>query len=195
MSESKSRRSPWSWIPSLYFAEGLPYVLVMMLSTSFYKDMGISNSEMAFHTALFYLPWVIKPLWSPFVDLFGKKRGWIVLMQFFISLLGFGLAVVTPMSFFFKASLLFMWGIAFCSATHDIAADGFYILSLDTHQQTLYAWIRSLFYKIATISVLGGLGMLAGQIAEICGKREIGWSISFFPDFIRLPPADFASSG
>lgn len=123
-------RSPWYWVPSLYFAEGLPYVAVMILSLVMYKRMGISNTEVALYTSWLNLPWVIKPLWSPFVDLLRTKRWWIVTTQLLLGAGLAGIAFTIPTSHFFQTTLAVFWLVAFSSATHDIAADGFYMLGL-----------------------------------------------------------------
>jgi len=163
---TKSERNPWAWIPSLYFAQGLPYVAVMTLSVIMYKRMGISNTDIALYTSWLYLPWVIKPLWSPVVDMFGTKRLWTVVMELLIGIGFAGVAFTLPVSFFFSASLGVFWLVAFLSATHDIAADGFYMLALDSHQQSFYVGIRSTFYRISTIVGQGALVMLAGYLEE-----------------------------
>src|SRR5580692_8306585 len=130
-------RNPWAWVPSLYLAEGLPYVVVMTVSVIMYKGRGISNTDIALYTSWLYLPWVIKPLWSPLVDMTGTKRRWIVTRQFIIAC-GLGLvAFAVPASHFFQWTLFLFWIVAFTSATHDIAADGFYMLALTKHEQ---AW-------------------------------------------------------
>ena len=156
------KRNAWSWIPSLYFAEGLPYVVIMSVSVIMYKRMGISNSDIALYTSWLYLPWVIKPLWSPVVDLFKTKRKWIVIMQLVIGAGMGGVALTIPMSSFFQYTLLFFWLMAFSSATHDIAADGFYMLALDESKQAFFVGIRSTFYRMAMIAGQGFLIMLAG---------------------------------
>ena len=97
-------KNPWSWIPTLYFAEGLPYVLVMTVSVIMYKNLGISNTEIAFYTSWLYLPWVIKPFWSPFVDLLKTKRWWITTMQLLIGAGLAGIAFFLPTNFFFQAT-------------------------------------------------------------------------------------------
>ncbi len=137
----EKKKSPWAWIPSLYLAEGLPYVAVMTISVIMYKRMGISNTDIALYTSWLYLPWVIKPFWSPFVDLLKTKRWWIVTMQLLIGAGFAGIAFTIPLPFFFQATLAFFWLLAFSSATHDIAADGFYMLGLDTNQQAMYVGI------------------------------------------------------
>ena len=156
--------SPWAWIPTLYFAQGLPYVAVMTISVIMYKNLGISNTDIALYTSWLYLPWVIKPFWSPFVDLLKTKRWWIVSMQLLVGAGLAGIAFTIPMSNFFQTTLAIFWLVAFSSATHDIAADGFYMLALNVQDQALYVGIRSTFYRIATIAGQGLLVMLAGDL-------------------------------
>ncbi len=124
-------RSPWAWIPTLYFAQGLPYVAVMTLSVIMYKRLGISNTDIALYTGWLNLPWVIKPFWSPFVDIISTKRRWTLAMQWVIAAAMAAVAFTIPAPFFFTASLAVFWIIGFTSATHDIAADGFYMLALE----------------------------------------------------------------
>lgn len=173
------RTSPWCWIPSLYFAEALPYVAVMTISVIMYKRLGISNTDIALYTSWLYLPWVIKPFWSPFVDLLKTKRWWVVTMQFLIGAGLAGIAFTIPMDHFFQVTLAVFWLVAFSSATHDIAADGFYMLALDSHDQAFYVGIRSTFYRIATIAGQGLLVMLAGALEDSTGKIPFAWSITF----------------
>ena len=128
MQKSEKSINPWFWVPTLYYAQGIPYVIVMTVSVFMYKRFGMSNADIALYTSWLYLPWVIKPFWSPFVDLFKTKRWWIVSMQL---LLGGGFAAVAlliPVPFYLKATLAIFWLMAFSSATHDVAADGFYML-------------------------------------------------------------------
>ncbi|MBO6254719.1 MAG: MFS transporter, partial [Bacteroidaceae bacterium] len=143
----ESRKKAWSWIPSLYLAEGLPYVAVMTISVIMYKKLGISNTDIALYTSWLYLPWVIKPFWSPFVDLIKTKRWWIVTMQLLIGAGFAGVAFTLPINSFFAWSLAMFWLVAFSSATHDIAADGFYMLALDEQDQAFFVGIRSTFYR------------------------------------------------
>lgn len=178
MNQTK-RTSPWSWIPTLYFAEALPYVAVMTISVIMYKRLGISNTDIALYTSWLYLPWVIKPFWSPFVDLLKTKRWWVVTMQFLIGAGLAGIAFTIPMDYFFQLTLAVFWLVAFSSATHDIAADGFYMLALDSHDQAFYVGIRSTFYRIATIAGQGLLVMLAGALEVSTGKIPFAWSITF----------------
>ena len=175
------KRSPWSWIPSLYFAEGLPYVAVMTISVILYKRLGISNADIALYTSWLYLPWVIKPFWSPFVDMFKTKRWWILIMQLFIGAGLAGIALMIPVPFFFQATLIFFWLVAFSSATHDIAADGFYMIALESHDQAMYVGIRSTFYRVATIMGQGFLIMLAGLLESGTGLEPLNLQVSASP--------------
>jgi MFS transporter, PAT family, beta-lactamase induction signal transducer AmpG len=173
-------KNPWTWIPSLYYAEGIPYTIVIMVSGLFYKQMGLTNTEIAIYTGWFYLPWVIKPLWSPVVDILKSKRLWIVSMQLIIGAALGGLALTIPLSGYFKFSILFFWLIAFSSATHDIAADGFYMLGLSQKHQSMFIGIRSLFYRLAMISGQGGLIVLAGYLQGKTQSIPKAWSYTFF---------------
>lgn len=171
-SESKSSRNPWSWIPTLYFSEGLPYVIVMTVSVIMYKKLGISNTKIALYTSWLYLPWVIKPFWSPVVEVLRTKRWWIVAMQLLIGAGLAGVALTIPTDNFLQYSLAFLWLMAFSSATHDIAADGFYMLPLNSHQQAWFVGIRSTFYRLAMITGQGLLVMLAGSLEQTYGLPE-----------------------
>ena len=171
--------SPWAWIPTLYFAQGLPYVAVMTISVIMYKRLGISNAELAFYTGWLNLPWVIKPLWSPFIDLMKTKRWWTTTMQMLIGAGLAGIALTIPTEQFFQWTLAIFWLMAFSSATHDIAADGFYMLGLNSHQQALFVGIRSTFYRIATIAGQGLLIMLAGHLETSTGNIPYAWSLTF----------------
>ena len=176
-----SKSTPWSWVPSLYFAEGLPYVAVMTISLILYKQLGLSNTEITFYTSWLYLPWVIKPLWSPFVDIVKTKRWWILTMQLLIGAAFGGIAFTIPTSFWLQGTLFFFWVMAFASATHDIAADGFYMLGLDEHNQANFVGIRSTFYRLATIFGQGVLVMIAGNL-QVFWRNSISlsWSLMFY---------------
>ena len=169
----KNARSAWLWVPSLYFSQGIPYVLVMTMSVVMYKRLGISNTDLALYTSWLYLPWVIKPLWSPFVDITRTKRFWVVLMQFLVA---FGLALVAfslRAGDFFRWSLFLFWIMAFASATHDIAADGFYMLSMSKHEQAWWVGLRSTFYRTAMIVGSGLLVVLAGVLESKNGLPPV----------------------
>lgn len=186
----------WSWIPSLYFASGLPYVVVMTVSVIMYKRLGMSNTDIALYTSWLYLPWVIKPFWSPLVDILRTKRSWIIAMQLFIGAGLGGVALTIPGDDFFRNTLCFLWLLAFGSATHDIAADGFYMLGLSEHDQTWFVGIRSTFYRLAMIAGQGLLIMLAGLMETTFGTQTdavssagvlsvnpgiaLAWSITFY---------------
>lgn len=169
----------WLWVPSLYFAEGLPYVIVMTLSVILYKRLDISNTEIALYTSWLYFPWVIKPLWSPFVDLIKTKRWWIYAMQLLIGAGMAGVAFMLQGDFFLQATLAFFWLMAFSSATHDIAADGFYMLGQSEDDQAFFIGIRNTFYRIAMLCGQGLLVMLAGWLEKTTGKIAFSWSLVF----------------
>ena len=174
-----SSSRPYAWVPSLYLAEALPYVAVMIIATTMYKRMGLSNTELALYTSWLYLPWVIKPLWSPFIAAIKDERWWVLLMQLLIGAGFAGIAFTLPTTFWLQGSLAFFWILAFASATHDIAADGLYILGLSSHDQSLYVGIRSTFYRIGNIFGQGLLVIFAGWL-ERSQTIPMAWSISFF---------------
>ena len=173
------KRSPWAWVPTLYFAQGLPYIAVMTLSVIMYKRLGISNTDIALYTGWLYLPWVIKPFWSPFVDIISTKRRWILVMQWCVAIAFAGIAFSLPVPFFFSMSLAVFWLVAFVSATHDIAADGYYMLALSEHEQSFYVGIRSTFYRIASVAGQGALVVVAGCIEERSGNIPFAWGVVF----------------
>ncbi len=170
-------RSPWAWIPSLYLAEGLPYVVVMTVSVIMYKGFGISNTDIALYTSWLYLPWVVKPLWSPVVDIVGTRRRWIWVMQLLVGGGLAGVALTIPLPHFFQWTLAFLWLLAFDSATHDIAADGFYLLATTEKQQAFFVGVRTMFYRIATIAGQGLLVMLAGVLQTRTGNPHFAWTV------------------
>jgi len=174
-----SPRASWAWVPTLYFAEGLPYVLVVTVSGIMFRQLGISVADVALYTSWLYLPWVIKPFWSPFVDLVKTKRWWLLLTQLILGagLAGVGLTLNT--SDFFKWSLAIMWLLAFSSATHDISIDGFYMLGLDEGEQSLFVGIRNTAYRIAMIAGQGGLLILVGLFEKLFGSTVRAWSLGF----------------
>ena len=174
-----SPRASWAWVPTLYFAEGLPYVLVVTVSAIMFKQLGISNADVALYTSWLYLPWVIKPFWSPFVDLVKTKRWWLLLTQLILGAGLAGVALTLNTTNFFKWSLAIMWLLAFSSATHDISIDGFYMLGLDEGEQSLFVGIRNTAYRIAMIAGQGGLLIMVGQFERLFGSTVRAWSLGF----------------
>ncbi len=171
-------RNPWVWVPSLYIAEGIPYVMVVTVSVILYKRLGISNTDIALYTSWLYLPWVIKPLWSPFVELFRTKRYWILFMQILIGASLACIAFFIPAARFFQYTLAFFWLMAFSSATHDTAADGFYMLGLPQDLQAAFVGVRTTFYRIATVATQGGLVILAGVLEANGHAITKAWSVA-----------------
>ncbi len=184
------RDNPWAWVPTLYFAEGIPYFIVNTISVIMFKKMGMSNGDVAMYTGILYLPWVIKPLWSPFVDIIRTKRWWVVSMQILMSAV-FVLAALSlphpsqavidsghaPVSLF-TVTLCLFWIAAFASATHDIAADGFYMISLDSNRQALFVGIRSTFYRLASIFGQGVLVVIAGLLETRTRNIPQAWFVT-----------------
>jgi PAT family beta-lactamase induction signal transducer AmpG len=177
-----SSRSPWSWVPTLYLYQGIPYSIVMTTSGLIYKTMGISVASLAFWTSLLYLPWAIKPLWSPYVELVSTKRNWIVWTQLLLGLLFILAGTAMPLPFFFPLTIGLMAIIAISSASHDIAADGFYMHALDQHRQTFFVGIRSTFYRIAMLTAMGVIPLIAGVIQEKTGLVPVTVKVSAVRD-------------
>ena len=202
------KKNPWAWIPTLYFAEGLPYVVVMTLAVVMYMEMGMSDTEIALYTAWLGLPWVIKPLWSPFVDLYKTKRWWVLSMQLLLGAAFAGVAFTVNTGFWFQGTMFFFFLMAFSSATHDIAADGFYMIELDSHDQSWFVGIRNTFYRIAVIFGQGVLVWVADQLQNVFpDSKAFTWSLIFFAlaaifiaiwlyhTFIMPRPADRSNEG
>jgi PAT family beta-lactamase induction signal transducer AmpG len=166
-------RSPWAWIPTLYFFQGIPYSIVMITSGLIYKTMGISIASFAFWTSLLYLPWAIKPLWSPYIDVVSTKRNWVIWTQLLLGAAFIAAGMVMPLSFFYPVSLGVFALIAISSASHDIAADGFYMYALDQHKQAFFVGIRSTFYRFAMLTALGLIPVLAGTIQKNTGLEPV----------------------
>ncbi|MCH4182640.1 MAG: MFS transporter [Prevotella sp.] len=176
-----STARPWAWVPSLYFAEGLPYVAVMTITIILYKQLGLSNARITFYTSWLYLPWVIKPLWGSFIDLVKTKRWWVAAMELLIGAAFGGIAFTIPTGFWLQGSLFFFWVMAFASATHNIAADSFYLLGLEDQDQVRFSGIRSTFYRLATIFGQGILVMIAGNLQLIFRNNiQYSWSLLFY---------------
>jgi PAT family beta-lactamase induction signal transducer AmpG len=173
--------SAWRWVPSLYLMQGLPYAVVMSLSLVLFRDLGISNADIAWMTAWLYLPWVIKPLWSPFLALIASERRWALSMQALIALGFVCLAAVLAMRwpYWLWAVWGFLWLIALASATHDVAADGFYLRSLDQQSQASFVGVRSLAFRLAMLSVSGGFVGLVGMLLEQSKDPFDVWSQAF----------------
>ena len=174
-------RNPWAWVPTLYFAEGLPNVIVMTVAVAMYMQLGMTDTEIAFYTGWLGLPWVIKPFWSPFVDLYKTKHWWVLTMQMLLASSLGGVAFTLNASFWFQGTMFFFFLMAFSSATHDIAADGFYMLELDSHDQAWFVGIRNTFYRIAVIFGQGILVPAAGMLQLMFrNQKAYTWSLVFY---------------
>lgn len=175
MISKAEKRNPWLFVPTTYFAEGLPYILINSVSVIIYKNMGVSNAEMAFWTSWLYLPWVIKMLWGPMVDMYGTRRGWMVWTQLILACCLGASALSFTGQHFFAVSLLSFAAGAFISATHDIAVDGFYMLALSKADQAFFVGIRSMFYRFAMIFGTGFLVFRAGKLQEAGKSAAASW--------------------
>jgi PAT family beta-lactamase induction signal transducer AmpG len=172
----KNDTKPWYWIPILNFASGLPYAIIISVSVIMYKSLGISNEDIGIYTSLLYLPWVIKPLWSPFIDLYSTKRKWFLAMQLLISIAFVIVGLILPMSNFFVLSLAVFWIAAFASASNDVASDGFYMLALAKEQQSFFLGIRSTFYRLSLLTGNGLIVIIAGFLEQKYGDKTKAWS-------------------
>ena len=204
-------RSPWLWVPSLYFFEGVPYFLVNVVSVTMFKRLGMDNASLTALTSLLYLPWVIKPLWSPLVDMLGTKRRWVLAMQAALALcfatlcLSLPKETGSPVGAFIPALILFYIS-AMLSATHDIAADGYYMLALSEHRQSIFVGIRSTFYRISSVFGQGVIVVLAGMLESRYGDIPKAWSLTLTASsallallalwhFFSLPKAESRAKG
>ena len=172
----KAEKNPWLWIPLLNFASGFPYAIIISVSVIMYKNLGISNEDIGIYTSLLYLPWVIKPLWSPFIDLHSTKRKWFLSMQLLISIAFLIVGFAIPMSQFFILSLAIFWVAAFASASNDVATDGFYLLALSKDQQSFFLGIRSTFYRLSMLTGNGLIVIIGGYLETEFGDKTKAWS-------------------
>ncbi|WP_414567505.1 MFS transporter [Nostoc sp. CCY 9925] len=170
--------SPWTFIPTLYFTSGIPYVIINTVSVIFYKKLGIDNAQIALWTSFLYLPWVIKMFWGPIVDIYFTKRKWITYTQLAMSACLALVAFTLQLPNFFFISLTALTIGAFISATYDIATDGFYLLALSPEQQAFFVGIRSLFYRLAVIFGSGILVFMAGQLEVSLNNIPLSWTFA-----------------
>ena len=175
----QKKSNAWLWIPTLYFASGLPYHAITSISDIMYKDMGISNAQIAMYTSLLLIPWTIKPLWSPIVEMISTRRKWTLASQLLLAICFAAIAAVIPSSQFLALTLIAFFVGAFVSSTHDIALDGFYMLSLPQEKQSFFSGIRNTFYRIATVFSSGILVMLANKLGHTFGNDRFAWSATF----------------
>lgn len=182
------KRSGWWWVPSLYYAEGIPIIMAMTVSVVMYQRLGISNTAIAFWTSILYLPWTLKPLWSPLVDVYSTKRSWVLWMQLILACTFTTTGFLLALPWYFPVSLTVLWIVAISSATHDIAADGFYMLGLNPHQQAWFVGIRSTFYRLAMITASGLIVMLAGYIESKTGLEPVQVRVTAIPYDQWKPP-------
>lgn len=169
-------KNPWIWVPTLYLTESLPYVVIITVSVIMYKNLGISNADIGLYTSFLYLPWVIKPIWSPILELFGNKKQWFLSMQLILSLVFLAVGLTTGTDQFFTITLAFFWMGAFASATNDIASDGLYLIALKPDQQSFFVGMRSTFYRVGMITGQGLIVVIAGNLEQKFGDPAQAWS-------------------
>lgn len=172
-------KTPWLWVPTLYLYQGIPYSIVMTTSALFYQSMGINVASFTFWTSLLYLPWTIKPLWSPLVEAYSTKRHWVTMTQMLVAVLFLALGLSFQSTWFYPLSLLTLLFIALGSASHDIACDGFYMLALNTKEQSFFVGIRTVFYKIAMLAALGLIPIIVDTVNATENNTSWGWTVAF----------------
>ncbi|KPM31661.1 Protein AmpG [Croceitalea dokdonensis DOKDO 023] len=178
MQQAKKDKNAWWWVPLLYFTQGLPYVIVVTVSVIMYKNLGLGNAEIGLYTSWLYLPWVLKPLWSPFVDLKSTKRNWFLGMQGIIAVAFLGIGLTVSSNFFLTSTLAFFWMAAFASATNDIASDGYYMIGLTEKKQSFFIGLRSTFYRLAMVTGEGLVVIAAGYLENKYGDPAKAWSLT-----------------
>lgn len=162
----QNRRSPISWVPTLYFAMGMPFVVLNMVCTLMFKGLDVSDAQIAFWTSIIMFPWTLKPLWSPLLEIYKTKKFFVIFTQIATGCI-FGLvALALHLPNFFAVCIALLAIIAFSGATHDVAADGVYMASLSKDDQARYIGWQGAFYNIAKIAATGGLVYLAGMLIE-----------------------------
>ncbi len=172
-------KTPWLWVPTLYLFQGIPYSIVMTTSALFYQSMGINVASFTFWTSLLYLPWTIKPLWSPLVEAYSTKRHWVTMTQMLVAVLFLALGLSFQSTWFYPLSLLTLLFIALGSASHDIACDGFYMLALNTKEQSFFVGIRTVFYKIAMLAALGLIPIIVDTVNASENNTSWSWTVAF----------------
>lgn len=176
--DNSKRRSPWCWVPSLYFAEGVAYMIVNTVSIIIFKQMGMDNAWVAAYSSFLNFPWILKPLWTPLLDIYGTKRRWVLLTQFLMAAAFVLAAFAMPLPFAVSCILALFLITAFCSATHDAAADGIYIVELEPHKQAFFTGVRSTAYRLAMITAQGGVVMLAGIVQQSTSLQGMNFSLN-----------------
>ena len=182
----KKNKGAWVWIPILYFTQGLPFVMVVTVSVIMYKKLGISNADIGLYTSWLYLPWVIKPLWSPYVDMISTKRNWLLSMQLIASIALLGIGLTLPTNIFFVTTLACFWMVGFASATNDVASDGYYMIGLTQDRQAFFVGFRSVFYKLANVTGQGLLVILAGFLENYYGDNTKAWSVTMIVSAVLM---------
>ena len=166
-------RHPLTWVPSLYLAMGLPNVMVGVVAAIIYKNLGVSNEDIALYTSQMYLPWVLKPLWAPLLEAHRTKRWWVIAMQFTMAASLGMVAFCLPLEGFFRASLAFFWITGFASATQDTVADGVFMTTMPVTEQARYAGLQGMCWNLGAVIASGLLVSLTGWLH---GRMGLNWA-------------------
>jgi PAT family beta-lactamase induction signal transducer AmpG len=172
-----SRRSPAWWVPSLYTAEGVPYVLITSVTTIMYGNLGLGNDKNALYTSLLGIAWTIKPLWAPVLEMWGTRRRWVLATQFLLAAAFAAVGLALPLPNYLLITLGLFWVAAFLSSTHDIAADGVYISVTTQKEQARYVGAQGIFWNAGRILATGPLVAFTAQLLHRTGSYVTSWAI------------------
>lgn len=170
--DAPRRAPPALWVPSLYFAMGTPMTAVTAMSAVMYKNLGLSNAEIALYTGSMYLPWVVKPLWSPVVEMFHTKKFFVLAMELVMAATLAGVALCLPLPSFLRGTIFFFWLTGFASATQDVAADGVYISSMSHREQAMYVGVQGVFWNLGRV-------IATGLLVSFTGMLHLGMGLSW----------------
>ncbi|MEW6004398.1 MAG: MFS transporter [Stygiobacter sp.] len=191
MDKKEKNFSAWFWIPTLYIAKAISFIIITSVSVIMYQSLEVSNSEIIFYTSLLYLPWLIKPFWSPLIDAIGTKRDWILFTQVLLAISFIVIAFLIQLPDYFQFTIIALWIVSFIAATHDIAVDGFYLVALKESDQSFFIGIRNSFYKIALISTATLVLLFSNQIEKIFSVSPAEFKVvanpnKFFEETIKV---------
>lgn len=191
MDKKEKNIRAWFWIPTLYIAEAIAFVIITSVSVIMYQNLEVSNSEIIFYTSMLYFPWLIKPFWSPLIDSLGTKRNWVLFTQFLLAISFLIIAFLIQLPDFFQFTIIAFWIVSFIAATHDIAVDGFYLVALKESYSSLFIGLRNSFYKIILISTATLVIVFSNQIEKIFSVSPAEFKVvanpnKFFEETIRV---------
>ncbi|MCX7875265.1 MAG: MFS transporter [Melioribacteraceae bacterium] len=191
MKEEKKSKSGWLWIPTLYISESIAFIIITVISVLMYQNLGVNYSDSILYTSFLYIPWLIKPLWSPLIDVIGSKRSWILFTQFLIAVLFAITGLLIQLPDFFQFTIIVFWLLAFIAATQDVAIDGFYIVALKDSNQSLFIGLRNSFYKIALVGTTTIILLVSNQVEKLLSVAPVEFKVvanpnKFFEESIKV---------